>query len=206
MSSIFDLIRAAGYLGLFGIIFLESSFPIGIIFPGDGLLFGIGLFAANGSLNLWLAIILIIAGAIGGGFAGYWLGAKFGPVIFKKEKSLFFNKKYLEKTQKFYAKYGKKTIFIARFVPVIRTFAPIAAGMGQMTKKDFYAYNIASGLVWGLGLTLLGYGAGIFLLDFIDAKTLSVIVFIFIQIVIIASILPAIIKAVKENKKDSNLV
>lgn len=198
MSSIFDLIQAAGYFGLFAIIFLESSIPIGIIFPGDGLLFGVGLFAANGSLSIWLSTILALVGSIGGYFTGYWLGAKFGPKIFTKEKSLFFNKKYLEKTQKFYGKYGKKTIFLARFVPIIRTFAPIAAGMGQMTKKDFFAYNILSGIVWGAGITFLGYGAGIFLLDFIDPKKLSVIVFIFIQIIVVFSILPAIIKIIKE--------
>lgn len=201
MSSIFELIQAAGYFGFFAIIFLESSVPIGIIFPGDGLLFGVGLFAANNSLSLWLCVALAVIGAISGYFAGYWLGAKFGPKIFVKENSLFFNKKYLEKTRKFYEKYGKKTIFLARFIPIIRTFAPIAAGMGQMTKRDFFAYNIVSGLVWGAGLIFLGYGAGVFLLDFIDAKTLSVIVFIFIQVVILFSILPAIIKAVKENKK-----
>jgi len=198
MASIFSIIQAAGYFGLFAIIFIESSIPIGIIFPGDGLLFGIGLFAANGSLNLWLAIILSLLGSIGGYFTGYWLGAKFGPKIFTKEKSLFFNKKYLEKTQKFYARYGRKTIFLARFVPVIRTFAPIAAGMGQMTKKDFFAYNIISGIIWSAGITLLGYVAGIFLLDFFDPKTLSIIVFVFIQIVIVFSILPAVIKAIKE--------
>lgn len=198
MTSVFELIQAAGYIGLFAIIFIESSFPIGIIFPGDGLLFGVGLFAANGSLNLWLCLILVLVGAIGGYSGGYYLGEKFGPRIFNKEKSAFFNKKYLEKTQKFYTKYGKKTIFLARFVPIIRTFAPIAAGMGQMTKKDFWVYNIVSGIIWGGGVTFLGYGAGKLLLDLIDPKTLSVIVFILIQIIVIASILPAIVKIIKE--------
>lgn len=198
MTSVFELIQAAGYIGLFAIIFIESSFPIGIIFPGDGLLFGVGLFAANGSLNLWLCLILILIGSIGGYSAGYYLGEKFGPKIFNKEKSFFFKKKYLEKTQAFYAKYGKKTIFLARFVPIIRTFAPIAAGMGQMTKKDFWVYNIVSGIIWGGGVTFLGYGAGKLLLDFIDPKTLSVVVFILIQIIVVASILPAVVKIIKE--------
>ncbi|OHA83930.1 MAG: hypothetical protein A2937_03255 [Candidatus Yonathbacteria bacterium RIFCSPLOWO2_01_FULL_47_33b] len=155
-----QLIQAFGLVGLFGIVFAETGLFFGFFFPGDSLLFTAGLLASQGLLNIWLLVPLMIVGAILGDSFGYWFGAKVGPKIFNKEDSFFFHKKHIERTQKFYLKYGAKAVFLARFVPVVRTFTPILAGVGSMPYGVFVRYNIMGGLVWGGGVTLLGYFLG----------------------------------------------
>ena len=133
------------YLFLFLIIFLETGFVIAPFLPGDSLLFVAGAFAAQGSLNILLLFIIFVLASILGDTANYWIGGYFEKGM---EKSRLFKKEYLEKTQKFYEKYGAKTIILARFVPIVRTFAPFAAGIGKMKYSKFLSYNIIGGIAW----------------------------------------------------------
>jgi len=142
-------------LVLFLVIFAETGFVITPFLPGDSILFAAGALCATGALNAnWLFVILGAA-AILGNIINYQIGKFTGPKIFFKEKSLFFNKKYLEDAQKFYEKYGGKTIIITRFMPILRTFAPFVAGIGKMSYRRFLAYNVAGGLAW-ISLFLFG--------------------------------------------------
>jgi membrane-associated protein len=154
------LIQAVGYIGLFAIIFAESGLFFGFFLPGDSLLFTAGLLASQGLFNYYgLAIIFALA-AIAGDNVGYMFGKKIGPKIFSKEDSFFFQKKHIERTHNFFEKYGTKTIVLARFVPIVRTFAPILAGVGKMNYGTFFKYNVIGGLIWGVGISFLGYFLG----------------------------------------------
>lgn len=154
------LIETFGYVGLFIIVFAESGFLLGFFFPGDSLLFTAGLLASQGLLHIESTVALVVVAAIAGDSFGYWFGAKAGPRIFTREDSLFFHKKHIERTRKFYLKYGARAVIIARFVPVVRTFTPILAGVGSMPYRTFARYNIIGGTLWGAGMTLLGYFLG----------------------------------------------
>ncbi len=152
-----QFIEALGYAGLFAVVFAESGVFVGFFFPGDSLLFTAGLLASRGVFDIALLIALLSAAAVLGDSAGYWFGAKAGPTLFSREDSLLFHKKHLESTRKFYARYGSRAVFLARFVPIVRTFAPIFAGIGSMRYSVFLAYNIAGGIAWSAGCTLIGY-------------------------------------------------
>src|SRR3989344_6058892 len=154
------LIETAGYIGLFAIIFAESGLFFGFFFPGDSLLFTAGLLASQGIFNIWILTASLALAAILGDNVGYWFGAKVGPALFSREDSFFFHKRHLERTRIFYEKYGPQAILLARFIPIIRTFAPIFAGVGNMRYSLFLAYNIAGGILWSVGCTLLGYFLG----------------------------------------------
>lgn len=160
MFDLIPLIKAAGYAGLFGIIFAESGLFIGFFLPGDSLLFTAGFLASQGFLNVYILAPLLFVAAVAGDSTGYAFGYRVGPKIFKKEESLFFKKDNLLKAQEFFAKHGGKTIILARFVPIVRTFAPILAGVGKMHYRTFLAYNLIGGLLWAVGLTFLGYFLG----------------------------------------------
>ncbi len=157
---LFTVIQTAGYLGLFAIIFAESGLFFGFFLPGDSLLFTAGLVASQGTLNIVLLIVLLAIGAILGDNVGYWFGAKVGSALFRREDSYFFRKKHLERTREFYARYGPRAVVFARFVPVVRTFTPILAGVGTMPYQTFLRYNLLGGLLWTSGITLLGYFLG----------------------------------------------
>jgi len=148
------------YFGLFFIIFAETGLAVGFFLPGDSLLVVAGLFAAAGKLNLWIMLITLFVAAVVGDAVGYLSGRKMGKAIFSRPKSRFFNPKHLEKAHAFYEKYGGKTIIIARFVPIVRTFAPIVAGAADMTYKNFLAYNIFGGFLWVTSMLLAGYFLG----------------------------------------------
>lgn len=154
------LLSTLGLVGVFVIIFAESGTLFGLFFPGDSLLFLAGVFAAKGFFPLWLLIVGTIIAAVVGDSVGYWFGKTLGPKIFTKEESYFFKKSYVTKTQDFYARYGKKTIAIARFIPIVRTFAPIMAGVGNMKYNKFFFWNVLGGIFWvlvfGLGGAFLG--------------------------------------------------
>lgn len=154
------LITAVGLFGVIGIVFAESGLFFGFFLPGDSLLFTAGFLASLGHFNvawLWLGCMLA---AIAGDSVGYAFGKKVGPKIFTREDSLFFHKKHVERTAQFYARYGKKTIVLARFVPIVRTFAPILAGVGQMPYRVFVSYNVVGGVLWTTLLVFLGFFLG----------------------------------------------
>jgi len=148
------------YFGLFFIVFAETGLAIGFFLPGDSLLVVAGLFAAAGKLNLWIMWISLFVAAVIGDAVGYYSGKKMGKAIFSRPKSRLFNPKHLEKAHAFYEKYGGKTIIIARFVPIVRTFAPIVAGAANMTYKNFITYNVVGGFLWVTSMLLAGYFLG----------------------------------------------
>ena len=160
MFDLITIIQTAGLIGVFLIVFAESGLFFGFFLPGDSLLFSAGLIASGGYFNIQLLVLVCITGAIIGDTVGYWTGKKMGPKLFYKEDGLFFRKKYIRDAEIFYEKYGKYTIILARFVPFIRTFAPIVAGIGSMRYRTFISYNILGGISWVLILILSGYFLG----------------------------------------------
>jgi membrane-associated protein len=160
LNSIIQTYGTWTYIILFLIIFCETGLVVAPLLPGDSLLFAAGTFAASGSLNLGLVLALLLIAAILGDAVNYWVGNLLGPKVFKNPDSRIFKQEYLEKTQKFYDKYGTKTIIIARFVPIVRTFAPFVAGIGKMKYSTFLTYNIIGAVLWVLSCTLLGYFFG----------------------------------------------
>lgn len=151
---------AFAYVGLFFIVFAETGLAIGFFLPGDSLLVVAGLFAAAGKLDLWVLMITLFIAAVVGDAVGYYSGKKMGKAIFNRPKSRLFNPNHLKKAHAFYEKYGGKTIIIARFVPIVRTFAPIVAGAAEMTYKNFVIYNIFGGFLWVTSMLLAGYFLG----------------------------------------------
>ncbi len=154
------LIKTLGYLGLFAVIFAESGLFFGFFFPGDSLLFTAGLLASQGFLDIRILAVLMVLGAILGDNVGYWFGAKVGPKIFTREDSFFYHKRHVEKTRNFYLRYGSRAIVLARFIPIVRTFTPILAGVGTMPYGAFLKWNIVGGVLWGAGVTFSGYFLG----------------------------------------------
>ncbi len=155
------IIQTGGVLLVGGVIFAESALLIGIILPGgDTLLFVAGFFAAQGHLPIGWLIVAIIIGAILGDNVGYTIGRRAGPKLFKKDDGLFMRKDHIERAEKFYNTHGGKTITLARFVPIIRTLAPMIAGVGKMDRKKFMFYNVFGAVVWGISVPLLGYFFG----------------------------------------------
>jgi membrane-associated protein len=148
------------YVALFAIVFAETGLLVGFFLPGDSLLFTIGVVCAGGDLSLGVVIGLLIAAAVIGDTTGYFLGRASGPRIFSRPKSRLFNPAHLRETQEFYAKHGGKTLIYARFVPIIRTFAPFVAGVGSMPYSRFISFSIFGGIGWITFMTLLGYGLG----------------------------------------------
>ena len=185
------LIKAASYLGIFAIVFAESGLFFGFFLPGDSLLFTAGLLASQGFLNIALVLLVTVLAAISGDSVGYAFGRHVGPRIFTKEDSLFFHKKYVKKAEAFFERYGGKTLILARFVPGVRTFVPIVAGVGNMRYRTFLTYNIIGGVVWTLVVTLLGYFLGKVVPD-VDKYLLPII-----GGIIILSILPSAISILR---------
>jgi len=177
----------------FLIIFLETGLVVTPFLPGDSLLFAAGAFAALGSLDTkWLIMLLSIA-AIAGDTLNYWIGYIVGPKVFSKEKSRFLNKDYLYRTHQFYERYGGKTIILARFIPIIRTFAPFVAGIGSMTYGRFIAYNIVGGIAWVAIFVLGGYLFG-------NIPSIKQNFSLVIAAIIFLSILPGIIEFLRHRK------
>ena len=154
------LVTYFGYPGIFIAVFLESGLPIGFFLPGASMLFTAGLLASQGIFNPWILIPLIAIAAILGDNAGYWFGAKVGIKLFLRPNSRFFRHEHLVPAQHFYERRGAETILLARFVPIIRTFAPIVAGIAGMNYRKFVIYNIIGAISWGSGITFLGYYLG----------------------------------------------
>ena len=197
----FDLkaiIEAVGIIGLTGIIFAESGLFFGFFLPGDSLLVTAGLLATQGYFHLGVALPVLAVAAVAGDSVGYWFGRKVGPKIFRREDSLLFKKSHLERAHAFYKKYGGKTIFLARFVPIVRTFAPIVAGAADMSYKKFISFNIFGGIFWTSSMLLIGYFLGSVIPD-VDKYILPIIV-----IIVFVSILPGIIEGFKARGKPND--
>lgn len=186
MFDIVALVKTAGYVGIFGMVFAESGLFFGFFFPGESLLFTAGILASQGLLDFYILAPLVFAGAVLGDTVGYAFGRRVGPAIFRSENSLFFNKKNIERTRVFYEKYGQKTIILARFVPIVRTFAPIFAGVGRMRYKTFLTYNLIGGALWGLGVTGIAYYLGSLIPDLERYLLPIVLLIIFVSLLPLA--------------------
>jgi membrane-associated protein len=157
LTDVRGLVQAGGYIALAIIVFTETGLMVGFFLPGDSLLVTAGLFAAKGDLNIVYLNLLLMACAVLGDATGYYIGWKLGPALFKKEDSLLFKKKHLIATHEFYERHGGKTIIIARFVPIVRTFAPVVAGLANMSYRRFAMFNIIGGVGWVFSMTMIGY-------------------------------------------------
>lgn len=191
------IIKAVGLIGIFVIIFLESGLFFGFFLPGDSLLFTAGILAAAGILPVWSLLLGCMIVAVLGNNVGYFTGKKFGIKLFTKEDNVFFKKKYLIMSEKYYEKYGAKTIFFARFIPFVRTFAPIVAGIGSMNYKKFMIYNVLGAIVWPIVMFSIGY--------FIGSRIPNIETYLpyIILFVILISVLPVFAKLILSYKKSS---
>jgi membrane-associated protein len=163
------LIETFGMVGILSIVFVESGLLIGFLLPGDSLLFTAGLLSATGTLpDLWVLLLTIPLAAIAGDQVGYAIGRKAGPSVFRRPDSRFFRAEYVERSREFFERYGARTIVIARFVPIVRTLAPVMAGVARMNYRTFLTYNVIGGVAWGVGVTTLGYFLG--QVDFVHAN------------------------------------
>ena len=190
-----SLVRVGGLVGLTAIVFAETGLLIGFFLPGDSLLVTAGLFAARGDLEVVPMIIVLSIAAIVGDTVGYNIGARAGPKLFTRPDSLLFNRKHLITTKEFYERHGPFTIVIARFIPILRTFAPVVAGVGTMEYTRFIVYNVAGGIGWVVTTVLGGYFLGQMVPNIHDH------IHKVIAVVIVLSLLPAIIKVAKEKLK-----
>jgi membrane-associated protein len=189
------LIRWGGYLVLTGIVFTETGLLIGFFLPGDSLLITAGLVAATGVLNIWWLNVLLSVAAIVGDSVGYAIGKRLGPALFTRPKSRVFNPKHIERTRQFYERYGAKTIVIARFVPIVRTFAPVVAGVGMMQYRRFITYNVLGGIGWVASMTWAGYLLGHAIPDI--NRHIHVIVIV----VIVLSVIPIALEILRERRR-----
>jgi membrane-associated protein len=187
-----ELIRIGGMAGLILVVFAETGLMVGFFLPGDSLLVTAGLFAAKGDLGIvWLNVSLAAA-AIVGDATGYWIGRRGGQALYSRPDSFFFRREHLIKTHDFYERHGGKTIVIARFMPIIRTFAPVVAGAADMTYRRFAAYNVAGGIAWVVSMTLTGYFLGMVV------PNIEKHIHIVVAVVIFLSLLPGIIAYLRE--------
>jgi membrane-associated protein len=190
-----QLIQWGGYALLVGIVFTETGLLVGFFLPGDSLLITAGLLAGMGSLNIWWLNALVIVAAIVGDSTGYAIGKRLGPRIFTRPKSLLFNPKHVVRTQQFYEKYGAKTIVIARFVPIIRTFAPVLAGVGNMQYRRFLIYNVVGGIGWVASMSWAGYLLGQ------TVPNISKHIHVLVIVIIILSVIPIAVEVYRERRK-----
>ncbi|WP_405614164.1 VTT domain-containing protein [Streptomyces sp. NBC_01511] len=190
------LIGTFGLIGVLVIVFAESGLLIGFFLPGDSLLFTTGLLVTSGVLGhpLWLVCLLIVLAAIIGDQVGYLFGRKVGPALFKRPDSKLFKQENVEKAHEFFEKYGPKSLVLARFVPIVRTFTPIIAGVSRMNYRSFVTYNIIGGVLWGAGVTLLGAALG--KIDFVH-KNIEMILILIVAL----SVLPIVIEILRARSK-----
>ena len=189
-----SLIKSLGYFGVWAIVFAESGLLVGFFLPGDSLLFSAGFLASQGFLNIGLLIFGCFICAALGDNLGYATGHRWGRRLFQREDSWLFHKKHLVTTEQFYEKHGQKALILARFLPVVRTFAPIVAGIGAMRYRTFLTYNLIGGALWTVGITLLGYFLGqVIPADKIDRYLLPII-----ALIIIGSVVPSLLHLYRE--------
>jgi membrane-associated protein len=186
-----ELIKTFGYIGIWAIVFIESGLLVGFFLPGDSLLFTAGFIASQGYLNIWILMLGCFIAAVTGDSVGYYIGHRYGKRLFHREDSVLFHKDHLVKAEKFYEKHGGKTIILARFMPFIRTFAPVVAGIGNMKYSAFLTYNLIGGFLWAIGVTYAGYVLGRIIPD-VDKYLLPAI-----GLIVLISTAPAIYHALK---------
>lgn len=191
-----SLIRSAGVLGVMLIVFAETGLLVGFFLPGDSLLFTAGFLAAQGYLNIWALAIGCLVAAVAGDAVGYAIGKSAGRKLYYRAGSKFFNPEHLQKAEVFFARHGGKAVIIARFMPIVRTFVPVVAGMGAMKYSRFALYNVLGGLLWAVGVTVSGYAAGHHLPG-VQQYMAPVIVGI-----IALSLLPTVIHVWQEHRED----
>lgn len=182
-----ELIRLGGLLGMTAIVFAETGLMVGFFLPGDSLLVTAGLFAARGDLNIFTLNATVTLAAIAGDATGYWIGHRAGRALYNRPNSLLFRREHLLKTQAFYDKHGGKTIVIARFMPIVRTFAPVVAGTAAMGYRKFVLYNILGAVLWVSSMTLTGYYLGLVVPDI--ERNIHLVV----AVVIALSLVPAVV-------------
>ncbi|MBM3674223.1 MAG: DedA family protein [Actinobacteria bacterium] len=192
-----ELLRSFGTIGLFLIVFAESGLLIGFFLPGDSLLFTAGLFASRGDLNIAVILLGCFLAAVIGDQVGYAFGRRVGPSIFRRPNSKLFKQEYVEQADEFFERHGAKTIVLARFVPIVRTFAPILAGVGRMPYRTFVTFNVIGGFVWAVGVTSLGY----FLGDVIGEDNIDKYLLPIIAVIVFVSVLPAVIEVIRHRRK-----
>ncbi len=198
------LIETVGYIGLFAIVFAESGLFFGFFLPGDSLLFTAGFLASQGIFELPVLMVLLSIAAITGDSVGYWCGERFGRKLFTREDSIWFHKKHLVTAHDFYERHGGKAIVLARFLPAVRTFVPIVAGMGQMSYRKFLTYNVFGGIFWVISMTAGGYyltDALRRLFGLTDPKDVDKVLIPVVLVIIVLSALPTAIHLYKENRQ-----
>lgn len=188
-----ELIRAVGYVGMFAIIFAETGLLFGFFLPGDSLLFTAGFLASQDYLNVWWLVLICFVAAVTGDATGYAIGKSGGRRLFQKEESRFFKPEFLVKAQIFFEQHGGKAIILARFMPIVRTFVPIIAGVGAMRYPRFAAFNVIGALLWAVGLPIAGYFLGKSIPN-VDRYLLPIIL-----VIIVVSIAPTAIHVWREN-------
>ena len=189
-----ELVRWAGLIGLTTIVFSETGLLVGVFLPGDSLLVTAGLLSARGYLNVYTLVPALMAAAICGNSLGYFIGRTSGPRIFNRENSLFFNKKHAIRAHEFYARHGRKTIVLAQFMPVIRTFSPVIAGVGGMEFRTFISFNVIGAIVWVGSMVSIGYFLGSYIPGIDQHIEIVVVIVVFI------SLLPAIIGSYRSRR------
>ncbi|MEI6581046.1 MAG: DedA family protein [bacterium] len=195
---IIPLIQTIGLIGVFAFIFAESGLFFGFFLPGDSLLFTAGILAGAGHFNLFLLFFGSFVMAVLGDSFGYWFGKKIGPKIFSKPNSFFWNKKNIEKTSTFFERHGNKAITLARFVPIVRTFTPIMAGVGSMKYKVFLFWNILGAILWTGSMVFSGYFLGNYIKN-IDKYILPIVF-----VIIVISLMPILMQVLRGRKKSKN--
>ena len=192
------LLETFGMLGLFAIIFAESGLLIGFFLPGDSLLFTAGLFASQGKFGLHLPVVLVgcFLAAVLGDQVGYLFGKRVGPSLFRRPNSKLFKQQYVMKADEFFDRHGAKTIVLARFVPVVRTFAPILAGVGKMHYRTFLTYNLIGGFLWAVGITSLGAILG----NQIGAENIDKYLLPIVAVIILVSVAPAVFEVLRHRR------
>jgi membrane-associated protein len=182
-------------VGLAFIIFAECGLLIGFFLPGDSLLFTAGLFVAGGAIDspLWVVCLLLVGAALLGNVCGYWIGRSAGPAVFDKPRSRLFKPKHVLRTQEFFDRYGNRAIVLGRFVPIVRTFITVMAGVGRMNQRRYFTYSLIGGVAWAAGVTLLGYWLGQF--DFVKANIELMLVAI-----VLVSLLPVVVELLRARR------
>ena len=199
------LLRTGGYLLLFAIVFAESGLLIGFFLPGDSLLFVAGMAAAgtlvpDGSqhvhMNIWIVIAVVVVAAVSGDQAGYAIGQRAGPALFRRDDSRWFKREHLDRAERFFERHGPRSIVLARFVPIVRTFCPVVAGASRMQHRTFLRFNVVGGVLWGAGVTSLGYFLGnvAVVRDHVEIALLAVVA---------VSLLPVVVELVRHRRRST---